>query len=257
MDKQKISRLFNSFKSGVSKHSPEILMGIGLGGMFTTAVLVGTATPKAMKQIEEATDEKGEDLTPVEIVKAAWKPYVPAAITFALSTGCIIGGNRVSAKRNALIATAYQISTTALNEYQDKVVDIVGEEKAKEIRDKVAEDKTKKAEFEPTRVIVAGSGDVLIWEPLSNRYFRSTVNRVEKAMNEMNGRMIDGMEMYVSHNTFLNELKLPNWIMGDDIGWSVNKRIDLMFEPKISDDGEPCLAIAYLQPPFHQYDDLY
>ena len=81
MTKQDVVRFINSAKQSVSKHSPEILTGIGIAGMITTTVLAVKATPKALKLIEErkrelvldsdSTEYEG-NLPPVEVIKTTW-----------------------------------------------------------------------------------------------------------------------------------------------------------------------------------------
>ena len=270
MDKQNVTRLFKAFKSGVSKRSPEILTGIGIAGMITTTVLAVKATPKALRSIEEAEREKynklnddggfstgREALTVVETVKVAWKPYIPALITCTASVGCLIGGNRVSARRNAALAAAYQLSTTALNEFKEKAVEVVGEEKAKEIRDKVVEDKKEKVANSGVTYIISNDDDILMYEPLSNQEFKSTTNKVEKAVNTLNRRMITGSEEAISLNEFLIELGLKQAAMGDDLGWSPSFPIDLAFDADLNEQDKPRLYISYITPPFYDYRNYY
>ena len=54
MSKPNFQKIFKNVKSGLSRHSPEILTGIGLAGMITTSVLAVRATPKAIRLIEDA-----------------------------------------------------------------------------------------------------------------------------------------------------------------------------------------------------------
>ncbi len=115
-----ISQIFKSIKDGAVKHSPEILTGIGIAGMISTTILAVKATPKALRLIEEAEEYEIYELTKIEKIKVAWKPYVPAFITGTASIACLIGANSVNARRNAALATAYQLSATALSEYKEK-----------------------------------------------------------------------------------------------------------------------------------------
>lgn len=260
MSKPNVTKMFKAVSTALTKHSPEILTGIGIAGMITTTVLAVKATPKALRLIEEAEYAKEEKvpgttrkLTPMETVKVAWKPYIPAAVTGVCSVACLVGGSTVSAKRNAALATAYQLSTTALNDYKDAVVKTVGEETAKEVRDTVVKTKTESINNSQTPIVIADGGNVLMIEPISNNEFRSSINKIEKAVNDLNGRMIDGMEMEISFNEFLIELHLPQSPIGDSIGWNVDNRIDLTFELSTTKAGEPCFELAYLQPPVHDY----
>lgn len=148
MNKPNMAALFKSIQASVSKHSPEILTGIGIAGMITTTVLAVKATPKALDLIKEKKEElnlkQEEKLTPVETVKAAWKPYIPAAAIGVASVVCLIGASSVNSKRSAALATAYNLTATAFNEYKEKTLETVGEKKEQTIRNKVAEERINK-----------------------------------------------------------------------------------------------------------------
>ena len=117
MKKPDVSKIIKSVQKSITKHSPEILTAIGIAGMATTVVLAVKATPKALKQIEEAENEKGEKLTKTEVVKTTWKTYVPTAISGAASVACVIGANSVHTRRQAALYSAYKLSETAYTEY--------------------------------------------------------------------------------------------------------------------------------------------
>ena len=57
MNKPNISALFKDVKMAMSKHSPEILTGLGIAGMITTTILAVKATPKALELIEDKKEE--------------------------------------------------------------------------------------------------------------------------------------------------------------------------------------------------------
>ena len=133
MPKSNISTIVRGAQLWMTKHSPEILTGFGIAGMITATVLAVGATPKALKLIERKKKELGlsseEKLTPVETVKAVWKPYVPAVVTTTVSAACLVGANSVNARRNAALAAAYHLSETALSEYREQVIETIGERK--------------------------------------------------------------------------------------------------------------------------------
>lgn len=255
-----VNKVFKTVQKNVSKHGPAILTGVGIAGMITTTVLAVKATPKALEKIEVAKrEEKKEKLTPVETVKVAWKPYIPAAITCVASTACLIGANTVNAKRNAALATALKLSETAYNEYRDKVVEEVGEEKEKVIREKANEERIKQQlVFHEEGVVHTGNGNTLFYEPISKTVFRSSRNSIEKSINDLNWKMTYGNEPYISLEDFLDALKLPSYALGNELGWSTVKGlIDVTFTPATTDVGEPCLSIEYLIPPEWDFDNLY
>ena len=107
MNKQTISKFFKDTQLVLSKHSPDILLGVGIAGMVGTVVLAVAATPKAIKLIEKKKElDEVDNLTPMETVKTTWKCYIPAAVTCAASIACLIGASSVHLKRNAALATA-------------------------------------------------------------------------------------------------------------------------------------------------------
>lgn len=244
----KLTKVLKGVQKFTSEHSPEILAGIGIAGMLTVTVLAVKATPKALRLIEEAKEEKGVDeLTKAETVKVAWKPYIPAALTCVLSTGCLIGSVHESSRRNAALATAYQLSSAALSEYKEKVVETIGEKKEKEIREKIAQDKVEKMPVTTSEVIVAGSGGVLFLEPVSMRYFTSDIETIRRVINDLNYRLTTGMEEYISLSEFYDEIGLSHTATSDDVGWNLGRdgQIRVSLPPATADDGKPCLVLDY------------
>ena len=135
-----IKKIRNSIVDTVSDKSPEILIGFGLAGMLTSTILAVKATPKALDILEQ----EDRELSKVDKVKLTWKCYAPAAIGYCASAACIIGANSVNAKRNAVLAGAYKLSESALLEYRDKVKEVIGEEREREIKDSIAQDRVDK-----------------------------------------------------------------------------------------------------------------
>ncbi len=256
MSKPNVPQFIKDASRMVEKHSPEILMGIGIAGMITTTILAVKATPKALKLIDEKKKEEHKDeLTPMETVKTTWKCYIPAAVSGMTSIACIVGAGSVNAKRNAALATAYKLSETALTEYRDAVVETIGEKKAELVKDKVAEDKVKKNPVSASEVIVTERGNTLCLDGTFGRYFLSDIDKIKKAENELNRRLIN--EMYVSLNEFYDELDIPHIEIGDRLGWNLDDgKIELETKAKIADDGRPCIVIEYSIAPRYDYYKL-
>lgn len=253
MKKPNISKMVFAVKSATRKHSPEILTGIGIAGMVTAAVMAVKATPKALTLIEEKkTEDETEKLTPVDTVKVAWKPYIPAAITGTLSVACLIGASSVNVRRNAALATAYTLSESALKEYQDKVIETIGEKKEQTVREAVAKDRLERTPMVNKEVIITEKGNTICLDYVSGRYFKSDIDTIKRAVNELNRRMRD--EMYISLNDFYYEIGLTSTGLGDELGWNIDKGyIDPDFSSQLAEDGTPCLVISYLVEPRYDF----
>lgn len=256
MSKEGLKRTIKSAGRVLTKYSPGILTGIGITGMIGATFMAVKATPKALYLIEAKKEEaEVEELTPVETIKTCWTCYIPATLTTVLSAVCLIGASTVSAKRNAALATAYSISEAALREYQEKVVEVIGEKKEKAVRDAVAKDQIERDPVTKSEVVIIDSNsNTLCYEPLSGRYFKSTIDKIKKAEIKLDSQMIQ--EMYVSLNDFYWEIGLDGTDLGDQMGWNLSKGyMDLSFSSQLADDGTPCAVIVYGIPPVYDYQN--
>jgi hypothetical protein len=265
MNMPNLPKMMGSIQPAMRKHSSEILTSVGIAGMVTTTIMAVRATPKAINLIDNATVEKSLNLgqgsesvagrlTPTEVVKTTWKCYIPAAITGSLSILCLVGASSVNARRNAALATAYTISETALKDYQEKVIETIGEKKERDVRDAVAKDKITRDPVKNHEVIITEKGNTLCYDAISGRYFKSDMETIKRAENELNRQMLD--EMYVSLNEFYDKLGLENVKMGDDLGWYVNDGyLELGFSSHLTNNDVPCLVIDYIVGPRFDYRD--
>ena len=152
----------------IKKHSPEILVVVGVAGVITSAVMACKATTKATDVIEEHKKEMDdihfvsetkpekyseEDLQKDTVivytqtaVKLA-KLYGPSVAIGAASIACIIGSHNILTKRNAALAAAYTAVDKTFKEYRNRVVDRFGKEVDKQLRYNI-----KAKEFEETTV---------------------------------------------------------------------------------------------------------
>ena len=279
MNKLNVKQYFKMAKKVVQKKSPEILTGLGIAGMITTVVLAVKATPKALELIDKEIENQNRKLSqeayeagdkecnqinklkPVETVKVAWKPYIPAVLLGGASVACLIGANTVSARRHAALYSAYELSKTAYNELNEKVTEVVGEKKVTEIKQKLAEDKVNKVSPEGTiekksNVVIAGDGDTWFIDAMSNQPFLSSKNKLDAAANELNRKMRS--DMYVSLSQFYDEIGVEHTGTSDYIGWRIDKEyIDVVTSDAIVKDGKVYVVMDFLSRPEYGYDDLY
>lgn len=253
----KINNFIKNTKCFLGKHSPEILTGIGIAGMVTSTVLAVKATPKALVLLEEArTNEDGtlgDNLTIVETVKVAWKPYVPAIAVGIASISCIIGASRVNYKRNAALATAYALSERTLINYRDKVIETLGEKKEKEVRDKISQDEIDKKPISSSQVIITPKGNTLFMDSITGRYFRSDLDSIKKAVIELN--MEISHQNYISLNEFYSNIGLDRISNGDNLGWNIdNGYVEIDYSTCLADNDEPCIVIDYISQPKYDFD---
>ena len=155
--KEKFVNVYNGVKGKVEKHSPEILMGVGVVGVVTASVMACRATMKLDDILVEAaeTREKIKEVAEnpqyddryseedakkdlvinyVQTGKKVAALYAPAVAVGTIGIGCLLGSHDILRKRNAALSAAYVTVDKAFKEYKQRVVDRVGEEVEKEIR---------------------------------------------------------------------------------------------------------------------------
>lgn len=265
--------LIKTISESLTKHSPEILTGLGIAGMITSTVLAVRATPKALKLIEEKKEEINQNtferhinkdyslknhmeidkLTAKETIKTVWKCYIPSAILTSASIACLIGANSVHIRRNAVLATAYRLSETIATEYRNKVVETIGEKKEESIRDKVNKERLEKNPVVTNEVILTEKGNTLCYDHMSGRYFKSDIEKIKKAINEINRQI--NQSYYVSLNELYDELGLERTSLGDELGWNSDSGLlDVHFSSHLATDGTPCLVLDFNNSPKYNFD---
>lgn len=249
-----------STAGGIAKqNAPQIFTACGIVGFVTTVVFAVSATPKAEllidkaiqeKAIETDTPEEDVELTKMEMVKAAAVAYWPTAVMAGISIACIISSDYISGRRTTAMAAAYTLSEKALETFQKKTIEKIGQQKVDEIHSEIAEDELKQKPHSTCQLIVSGKGKTICFDSLSGRYFLSDRSTIEKAVNKINAQLME--DMFVQLNEFYYELDLPEIGMGNVLGWDLQTdgQLKVKYLSKLTDDGEPCLVIKYETGPY-------
>lgn len=253
MGKSSLATAAKSVWMATKKHSPEILTGLGIAGMITTTIMAVRATPKAMMLIEEKkVDTYVDKLTPIETIKTTWTCYIPTIVIGSLSTICLVGASSVNFRRNTALAAAYALSESTLKEYQEKVIETIGEKKERSVRDAIAKDQIDRTPVCDDSIFETGRGNTICFEPLSGRYFKSDADALRKAENELNRRMRD--DMFITMNEFFTEIGLEETTIGDLLGWNIDRGyIDLYFSSHLDQKGRPCLVVGHHLIPQYEF----
>lgn len=258
-----IKQIVLKSKKFVTKNSPIILTVTATVGVVTAVVLTAKAAPKTKEIIddckekfekidsneslseEEKKDQKNELI--FETSKTVAPLVLPPVIVTGITISSIILSHRINLRRQIALATACDISNKALEEYQAKAKEVLGEKKERElIQDKIAEDHVRNNPPVNGSIIETGKGTTLFYDPKSGRYFYCSSEAVAKAEKKLNKKLYSWN--FVSLNDFYYEIGLEEIDLGKDIGWDVNKTvidIDTTAIAKVSPDGQPCLVLTY------------
>lgn len=251
----------NSIGRSTKEHSPVILSAVAVAGVAVTAILAVKASRKADVALHDAAMEKNDQLnrrefqslTPQEVVKTAWTFYIPAGLAGAATIACIIGANKIGARQNAALLAAYTLADQSFKQYKDEVLEQIGDVKERKIGEAVA---LKQMDNNPpnTEVILVEGSDVLCYDTITGRRFRNDHESIRRAANEIDSRVLH--DMYASLNEFYILIGLDPVAIGDELGWNIDRRIELVFGSKLV-DGTPCLSIGYKQLPVKDYGKVF
>ena len=280
MESNGIVRVAKNLGRVFSQNSPSILTGIAVAGLVTTTILGIKATPKALMIIDDRVwslyEQEVEDpekfpfanwigkstsagyswrdkmniLSGRELFHLTWRVYLPTVAMGAVTIACIIGANHISLRRNAALASIYGLTEAAFKEYQSKVVETIGKNKELKIRDDISADRVKANPAGTNEVIFTGKGPVMCYDSLSGRYFKSDIEHIRRAINELNHNLLT--EMFITINELYYALGLSGTSLGDQMGWDLDKGlIEIDFSAQLGDSGEPCLVLNYkIEPRF-------
>lgn len=237
-------------------NSPGILTGLGVAGTVTTAVLTGKAAYSSALTIadQKRVLEPDEKLDVKDKIKLVWTEFIPPAAVGVVTIAAIIGANQIGSRRAAAFAAAYKLSEQLSDDYKKKVVETLGLKKEEEVRASIASDKMQKNPPSAGMLVVAGS-EVLMYDELSGRYFKNTVDNVKKYVNEINYQVLN--YFCCSLTEFYERIGLTATKYSDDVGWNTDELLEVQFTAvMVNVDGQeqPAIMIGYNHEPIKGYE---
>ncbi len=238
----------------LKRNSSTILTCVGAAGVVTTTVLAVKATPKALTLLEEAKEEKGKELTKLEVVKVAGPAYIPAVVTGVSTIACIFSANMLNQRKQTAITGAYALLDQTYKEYRDKVKELYADEVDTHIQTEIAKDKYKETDIE------VDDGTELFYDVFSKRYFNAKMEDVVKAEYEINKKISNWGGAFV--NEFYELLDIPPIDGGDELGWSAGQLMEYIWaqwldfdhDKVVMDDGLECYIITMNVEPMLDYE---
>lgn len=182
-------------KKGIDKNSPEILVGVGLASMIGAIIFAVKATPEAMERMDEVNEEFDKEIDGRlvyygEVMKHVAPVYTKAFLTTCVGVGCIAYADKIHLNRNAGWATAYASLYEYSHSYQEKAAKKLGSKKEAEVRRDVAQEIVDNHPGVTKEIYIHSDDEVVFLDFLSDKPFRSTINKMDALKNEMNERLL-------------------------------------------------------------------
>lgn len=154
--KENFVKHLNSAKFKAEKHSPEILVGVGLVMFASTIACTIKGTMIASESLAEAQDifdgepsETQKHDTVIKTAGALTRAYLPAVVCGTASVGCFVYSNAIMRKRVVSVAAAYASLDAGFQEYRDRVIEKYGESADQNLKYGVEYKKVKTTETDP------------------------------------------------------------------------------------------------------------
>ncbi len=235
--------------------SPTILSVLAAVGTAATAITAVRATPKAMRLLKEASDEKGEKLTRMETVRLSGGVYIPAAAIGLSTIFCIFGANLLNQRRQTALAGALTLVQQSYRQYRSKLKELYGKDAHDAVADALAKERSSDIRITCPGMVGNSTLDFdegaepeivrTFYDSFSNRYFESTISKVLQAEYHLNRNFMFGG--VVSLNDFYAFLGLEQTPLGETVGWSSCNGdiywIDFDHHRTVLDDGLECFVI--------------
>lgn len=259
-----MKRFTRHSKMFFKRNGSTILSIIGGVGVVATSIMAVKATPKALERLDQAKEEKGEDLTKLEVVKVAGAVYIPSIVMGVGTVACIFGANALNKREQASLMSAYALIDGAYKDYRNKVREIHGEEADKNIIDAIVVEKAD--DMYIRNGYMCGTCDLgkeesgeqrLFYDLHSGRYFTSTIEQVISAEYHLNRNYI--LRGYAYLNELYVFLGIEETDYGSVLGWAPNDDgmywIEFDHDKTVTDDGLECYIITMPFEPTYDFWD--
>lgn len=223
------------------KHSPELLFGFGILGVVGAGILACRATLKVEHVLEQAEWRKArarnrreESAVKIKLTGDLFKLYAPAIGLGVVSVAALTGSHVTLNRRNASLTAAYAALDRSFKEYEKRVKEEFGEEKARDLRyglEDVTEHDTEKG-LVHVKKMRAIRGDL---SPYARYFDRDTAPHAWQPVPEYNFMFIRANQNsanqqlqtkgFVLLNDVYDGLGLDRTTEGCIIGWVKNSKV--------------------------------
>lgn len=230
----------------ISDEAPTILTGTAVGGVVASLITMRNSALKADKIIKEHQAKQKEKLKLKEKILLTWKTYIPTAISAGLTIAAIISSNVINKKRLSALSILCSSAEAALSQYQNKVEQLIGKNKAQKVKDEIAQDIVDASDItendDEESIQEVGQGTTWCLDKLTGRKFKSSAEHIRRAQNDANMALLGGGQ--ISLNEFYDYLGLDNCSLGDIVGFDESNPVNISFSSALK-GSQPVLVLSY------------
>lgn len=242
----------------IKEHSSEILIGIGITGIGITGYFSAKGALKAEKLLEKKKPE-----TIKEKAKFVVKSYGPAIASGVATAACFVGAHKIDIDKVAASATATAIAEATLGSYKKHIAEVITQDQAKEVDEKVANDLQSRNVVVPQGQTLFAATNDAVYKFVDDKFgvvFYTTFNDLNAARNDINNNLnheeyVTLQDWYMTLNEYGAGIDIP--VMAEDYGFrSSMGLIDYKPRPTIVNNKVE-IHFEYTTEPITDYRDRY
>ena len=250
--------IFDAALKGLKKHGPKIAAGVGGALLLVGGYLLGREVPKYQEELKKRKEEAEGELPKKEKAKIFAKHFAAPACAIvggALSLGASVCESERRIAMGTTAAAMSEVATRSLEDHKQAVREVLGEEKAKEIEDKVEEirgDRIGKSLDIPSTPADPGKFwcvDLIF----GGKWFQTDVPTLRSIENDLErSLLVEGENATVSLNDAYERMGHELIGIGEAFVWRYDyhkkngkggKMVDLGISSRII-DGQPVITIS-------------
>ena len=210
----------NKFIFKLKRHAPDILTGAAVMGVGLTAYVAHRDTIRAL---EIAKIQR--PVTKADKAECFLRSYWPTFLVGTVTATAIIFSRKLSADQLAAVMATCTAIEKRFGVYRDKVKKELGVDKERDIYIETSQALDPDWELTPALPTKADDYDdtYVFYDLYSNRYFISSLERVQQAMYHLNRHFT--MRGWACVNEYYGLLGIDGIPNGDNLGWEA---MDLM-----------------------------
>ena len=254
--------IFRRMGKYASDNAPALFTAAAVVGTVATAYLSGRAVLRAdqivrnyEQEAQHLTGDEGYKANAQKVAELTWLEYIPPFFSGICTLVCIVAANRIGTRRAAAMAAALALTERAYDEYKEKVVEKLGENRERKIKDELAQDQVTRNPVPDGQIIfLDGTASQLCYEAYTGRYFVSDMETIRKAANDINHQV--NINNYCSLGDFHDAIGLDRCDVSDEMGWNLDRLLELDFSATLTAKGQPCMVMRYNVAPIRNYHRL-
>ena len=244
--------------STASANMPIIQTAFSVAGTIVTPIWACKSTLKAKEILDQKSAERGgAPISKGEAVELCWPYFIGPVALGGLTCLSEIKTTHDLLGQLASTTAVAMTSKKMLEEYRDKNKELNGEGKDRKIKDEIAADRVKemKEKCNGNAPIIVTDGDILCIDGFSGRMFRSSIEKIRKAVNDVNAELTPGFgkwtdplrKVYLNDfYSYLDEKSLKPLDIGESaLGWTNSHGMEVDFSTQMWNENTPCVVVNY------------